>query len=127
MRSVLVLAWVIAALGPSYAQQVPEPQQSRLGINLAGLSDWNTELPFVDVFHLARAWISQRQGEKWGGGPPLELDERGWVKRLEPGCWADTLLCNIAGGHYPGGESSRASRAGSFCRWNRPKARSSWP
>ena len=82
MRLVLVLAWVIAVLGCSYAQQAPGPEQSRLGINLAGLSDWNTELPFVDVFHLARAWISQRQGEKWGGGPPLELDERGWVKRL---------------------------------------------
>ncbi|MCD6362200.1 MAG: hypothetical protein J7M38_15180, partial [Armatimonadetes bacterium] len=74
------------------------------GINLAGLVDWNTELPFVDVFRLSRRWISQRQGKKWGKGPPLTLDERGWVARLEPGCYADALLCWIQGGHYPSGE-----------------------
>lgn len=74
-----------------------------LGINLAGPADWNTELPFVDAFRLAREWISQRPGAGWGKGPPLELDERGWVKRLEPGCYAETLMCTIEGGHYPGG------------------------
>jgi len=76
----------------------------RLGINLAGPSDWNTELPFVDVFHLSRAWISQREGVKWGTGPKLALDAHGWVTALEPGCWVDTLLCTIDGGHYPAGE-----------------------
>jgi hypothetical protein len=80
------------------------PAQSRLGINLAGPSDWNTELPFVDVFRLARHWISQRKGEPWGKGPKLELDANGWVKRLEPDCWAETLLCTIEGGHYPTGQ-----------------------
>ncbi len=80
------------------------PAQSRLGMNLAGPSDWNTELPFVDVFRLSRQWISQRKGEPWGKGPPLELDANGWVKRLEPGCWAETPLCTIEGGHYPTGQ-----------------------
>ncbi len=75
-----------------------------LGINLSGPADWNTELPFVDVFRLSRAWISQRQGEGWGRGPKLELDERGWIQRLEPGCFAETPLCTIDGGHYPGGD-----------------------
>ena len=42
-----------------------------LGLNLAGICDWNTELPFVDVFLETRAWISQRQGESWGRGPEL--------------------------------------------------------
>ena len=81
----------------------PKPAP-RLGINLAGPVDWNTELPFIDVFRLSRSWISQREGEGWGKGPQLELDERGWVKHLENGCWAETPLCTIAGGHYPGGE-----------------------
>ena len=75
----------------------------RIGINLAGIADWNTELPFVDVFRMARPWISQRRGARWGGGPPLELDPYGWVKRLEPDCWAETLMCTIDGGHYPSG------------------------
>ena len=75
----------------------------KLGLNLAGLSDWNTELPFVDVFRETRAWISQREGESWGGGPKLALDERGWVTRLEKNCWAEVPLCTIEGGHYPSG------------------------
>ncbi|MCL4194489.1 MAG: hypothetical protein KJZ87_22325, partial [Thermoguttaceae bacterium] len=74
-----------------------------LGINLNGPADWNTELPFVDVFRFSRPWISQREGQPWGKGPELELDERGWVKRLEADCWAETLLCTIEGGHYPAG------------------------
>jgi hypothetical protein len=75
-----------------------------LGINLAGPADWNTELPFVDVFRLSRAWISQERGKGWGKGPPLELDEHGWVQRLLPNCFAETPLCTIEGGHYPNGD-----------------------
>lgn len=76
----------------------------RLGINLAGPADWNTELPFADVFRLSRPWVSQKQGEPWGKGPPLALDANGWVTKLDPDCWAETPLCTIAGGHYPAGE-----------------------
>ncbi|MBE0537556.1 MAG: hypothetical protein IH624_17970 [Phycisphaerae bacterium] len=74
-----------------------------MGMNLAGPADWNTELPFVDVFRMSRPWISQHQGKSWGQGPKLDMDEHGWVKRLDPGCWAETPLCTIDGGHYPGG------------------------
>ncbi|HID21069.1 MAG TPA: hypothetical protein EYP14_01530, partial [Planctomycetaceae bacterium] len=80
-----------------------DPPQPRLGMNLSGPADWNTELPFVDVFRLSRRWISQRRGAGWGKGPELALDEHGWVKRLEPNCYAETLLCTIRGGHYPSG------------------------
>lgn len=82
------------------ASKKPQPA---LGMNLAGPADWNTELPFVDVFRMSRPWISQRKGAPWGKGPPLELDRHGWVKRLEPECWAETPLCSIEGGHYPAG------------------------
>lgn len=85
------------------ARKAPEPK-ALAGMNLTYVSDWNTELPFVDVFRLSRTWISQRQGETWGKGPALDLDECGWVKRLEPGCYADTLMCTIQGGHFPGGD-----------------------
>jgi len=99
-------AW--AAREPSAAavpQTAPAPQpRPRMGINLAGPADWNTELPFVDVFRMSRPWVSQQKGKPWGKGPPLALDERGWVKRLEEGCWAETPLCTIEGGHYPAGE-----------------------
>ncbi len=81
----------------------PSGAEPRLGINLAGPADWNTELPFADVFRLSRPWISQEKGKRWGKGPPLALDAHGWVRRLAPNCWAETLLCTIPGGHYPAG------------------------
>ncbi|MCU0872974.1 MAG: hypothetical protein MUE50_11600, partial [Pirellulaceae bacterium] len=110
MRSKLVpLSILILAAGflgswasPSASAAVP-PAQPRLGMNLNGPADWNTELPFVDVFRLSRSWISQRQGAAWGQGPPLALDEHGWVTRLEPNCWAETPLCTVEAGHYPSG------------------------
>jgi hypothetical protein len=89
------------AQSPASAPQLPQPA---LGINLAGPADWNTELPFVDAFRLSRAWISQKRGEAWGKGPKLDIDEHGWVRRLEPGCFAETPLCTIDGGHYPSGD-----------------------
>jgi len=76
---------------------------ARLGMNLAGPADWNTELPFVDVFKLSRPWVSQKKGTTWGKGPKLDIDGHGWVKRLAPDCWAETVLCTIRGGHYPVG------------------------
>ena len=78
------------------------PSHSGLGINLSGIVDWNTEHPFVDVFRLARAWISQKQGQPWGKGPALDLDEHGWVKKLSPDCFAETPI--LTGGHAPAGE-----------------------
>lgn len=106
----IVVAAGIAGVGIGFSVAVaaegdassPRPQP-RLGMNLAGPSDWNTELPFVDVFRLSRPWVSQREGQPWGKGPALELDEHGWIKRLQPGCHADTLMCTIDGGHYPSG------------------------
>lgn len=91
---------------PPTAQTAPAAVKARprMGINLAGPADWNTELPFVDVFRMSRPWISQRKGQPWGKGPALALDERGWVRSLEADCWAETLLCTIEGGHYPAGD-----------------------
>ena len=96
--SALLSAGTPAAPAPNPLQPTP-----RLGINLAGPSDYATELPFVDVFRTARPWISQREGAGWGKGPELALDELGWVKKLEQGCFAEAMLCTISGGHYPGG------------------------
>jgi hypothetical protein len=89
---------------PARAQEIKsEVARPRLAMNLSGPADWNTELPFADVFKLSREWISQREGAGWGKGPALELDEHGWVKRLDPSCWAETPMCTIGGGHYPSG------------------------
>jgi hypothetical protein len=102
MVGLVCLATQIADAKDALPEQ-PRPQP-RLGMNLSGPADWNTELPFVDVFRFSRPWVSQRPGESWGKGPALALDEHGWVKKLDPGCWAETPLCTIEGGHYPSGE-----------------------
>lgn len=100
----LLLATALATAASCQQTGDPTPAQSRLGINLAGPADWSSELPFVDVFRLSREWISQREGAGWGQGPTLERDEHGWIRRLEPGCFAETPMCTIDGGHYPEGE-----------------------
>jgi hypothetical protein len=102
MRSAAILAIVLAAASFGRAGESAPPSAPRLGINLSGVADWSTELPFVNVFHASRPWISQQMGQPWGKGPALELDDHGWVKRLEPGCWAETVLLTVRG-HYPHG------------------------
>ncbi len=92
----LVLALVCAASDFAVAKPV-------MGINFDGVADWSTELPFANVFMASRRWISQREGSSWGGGPELDLDAHGWIRRLESGCYAETPLCTIEGGHYPSG------------------------
>jgi len=92
---------LIASTLAATAMAAPPDAKPRLGINLAGPADWMTELAFVDVFRTARPWISQKKGAGWGQGPELALDEFGWVKRLEPGCYAEAMLCTISGGHFP--------------------------
>jgi hypothetical protein len=76
----------------------------RLGINLAGIADWNTEQPFLNFFHMSRDWVSQGATGGWGNGPKLDLDAHGWVKSLAPGCRATRIICSLEGGEYPSGE-----------------------
>lgn len=77
---------------------------ARLGMNLAGINDWSTELPFVDLFKMSRPWISQRKDTAWGQGPQLDLDEHGNVKRLDVNCHATAVVCSVQDNHYPSGE-----------------------
>lgn len=62
-----------------------------LGIGLNGISDFSTELPFVDIFQSSRPWISQTK-EKWDSGETLAVDSSGWVKSLPSNTIAGTLM-----------------------------------
>ncbi len=94
-------AWSLPAAAASEAAADAAPP--RLGINLNGLSDWSTELPFVDFFRLSRTWISQRQNDGWGKGPALALDDAGWVRSLEADQFAEAPMCTMQDGYYPPG------------------------
>jgi len=63
-----------------------------IGMNLNGISDWSTEMPFLNLVKQARPWISQRRGATWGKGGSLDLDDNGWVRSLKPGQWADLIF-----------------------------------
>ncbi|RYX83260.1 hypothetical protein EON83_15450 [bacterium] len=116
LKSALLFVSLLPVLGSCASAQTPPkdaavpvanqpaPAQSRMGMNLAGPADWNTELPFNDVFHFSRYWISQRRGEGWGKGPKLSLDEHGWVKALEPNCFAETPMLTDMRGQFPHGQ-----------------------
>ena len=101
--TVFFLSLQMGAMGAISSQARRQETKPRLGMNLSGPADWNTELPFVDVFRFSRPWVTQRKGQPWGKGPKLELDKQGWVTKLEPDCWAETPLCTIPDGHYPAG------------------------
>lgn len=85
----VVLLWVGSVQAEAPAERAA---MVGAGINLCSISDWNTELPFNDQFKMSRRWISQRKGAGWGEGPELDVDDRGYVRRLEPDCYAETVL-----------------------------------
>lgn len=68
-----------------------------IGFNLTGISDWSTEMPFLDVFKTARPWIGHIAG-RWGGYEAEELrdagflDAHGWPTGLPNGADAVSTL-----------------------------------
>lgn len=60
-------------------------QTSPLGINLTANIDWASELVFLDYAKRARVWIANKEGMPYGEGGPLDLDEHGYIRSLEPG------------------------------------------
>ena len=74
----------------------PVQPKAALGANLTAVSDCTREWPFVDIFKLARPWISQQPGAAWGQGGPLNLTPEGWVASLAPGQYAETVIFDNA-------------------------------
>src|SRR4051812_30107513 len=85
----LVLSLGLAPLAPG---RQPTPKAPPLGLNLAGVSDWSSEIVFVDAFRAARPWVSQAKGKPWGQGGPLDLDPRGHVRSLAEGQYAEAIV-----------------------------------
>ncbi len=61
-----------------------------LSFGVTGLSDWSTQMPFLDIAHVMRAWIGHQPG-KWGGMSFDQLksggflDANGWPKEIPSG------------------------------------------
>jgi hypothetical protein len=99
-RFALLSAVALFASKPAQADP-PFP----LGINLAGVTDYSTEIIFVDAFKASRPWSSQKEGAAYGEGGKLDVDEKtGWVKALAPSQFAEALMFVDMPGRIPGGK-----------------------
>lgn len=64
-----------------------EPVAPSLAMGLNGVSDWSTQLPFVDLMKSARPWIGHMPGQ-WGGWEESDLaasgvlDGAGWPTEI---------------------------------------------
>ncbi len=98
-RSMLVLLTTLTAplhAGPN--------QDSALGINLAGVTYWSSEIVFVDLFRHSQTFTSQAPGKGYAQGGPLDLTETGWVRSLRnDGQFADSIVFSQPKLGYPAG------------------------
>ncbi|HJL49629.1 MAG TPA: hypothetical protein RMG45_27470, partial [Polyangiaceae bacterium LLY-WYZ-15_(1-7)] len=64
---------------------------SSLGTNLSGVIDWSKEEPFVNVFKMARPFVSGGPNA-WADERELPRDEHGWIQRMASDQVAHTLI-----------------------------------
>lgn len=109
-RRKLLLASATAAamgvLGLGAVHQVSNKKASpaanaQLGINLAGIADWATEFPFIDLFKQSSAWFVEGKSAVDSG---LVIDGEGWVKQLPLGVAASTIVSSLDNSHFPNGD-----------------------
>jgi hypothetical protein len=75
---------------------------SPLGTNLGGLNYFATQVPFIDLFKTSAPWVSG-SATAWDDGRSFDLDSNGWVRSLQPGQIARTLML-ARKGVYPTGK-----------------------
>lgn len=79
-------------------------ENSALGINIAGVTYWTSEIVFVDLFKHSQTWKSQAPGKGYDQGGPLDLTETGWVRSLNGnGHFADSIILSRPPLGYPAG------------------------
>ncbi len=86
-----IWAGVTGAVWPEGVEPVTGlPVDPSLGMGLAGIADWETQMPFIDLMKSARPWVAHTP-EEWGAWTFEELaeggflDENGWLTALPPG------------------------------------------
>lgn len=77
------------------ARRLPSRGFFRVGMNLAPVVDYGTNLPFVDVFKASRRWIER--------GSDISYDAEGYP-RLRSGESVETLMVREIHAHYPAGQ-----------------------
>jgi hypothetical protein len=75
----------LGLLAPGTQAATSANSRSPIGINLATVKYWSTEMPFLDQMHTPKQWITHaRTDDTWDTGEEryLDLDSDGWPKSL---------------------------------------------
>jgi hypothetical protein len=75
------------------AAPVNEIANPNLGFGLAGVNDWSTQQPFLDLMKTARPWTGHLPGQ-WGGWDHAQLRAGGW---LDDAGWPISLPPELTG------------------------------
>lgn len=84
-------------------QGVAANSDSPLGTNVGAVTDSSPVWPFVDAMKTSRPWISGTDGT-WDDGRAIDVDSNGWVRSLQPGQVARTLMFWDLSHPYPTGK-----------------------
>lgn len=78
-----------------------------IGINLSGVADWITELPFIDMMKTCRTWIHQLPWGGWGSAENLKdtvkFDENDYPISLPNNIFLTGLMARDLDAHYDQG------------------------
>jgi len=67
----------------SASEPASPPKETTLGLNLFGLATFTRQQVFTNLITQSEWFVSRGQG--WTPMPPERIDERGWVRFLQPG------------------------------------------
>jgi|SRR5579862_827081 len=85
LKCTLAITLVLGMPGPRALAATSSNSQSPLGINLEKIGYWSTEIPFLNLMHLPKQWITHtKSGEPWDTNEEqyLDLDSDGWPRNL---------------------------------------------
>jgi hypothetical protein len=84
-----------------YAAERPKMQ---LGLNLAGITDHASQWVFTNAFFASRPWTGEKNGISGYYQDTLNIDENGWIRRLNPDETVFSLMFVDIGKNYPKGQ-----------------------
>ncbi|MBP7053346.1 MAG: hypothetical protein KBE65_20245 [Phycisphaerae bacterium] len=102
-KTLALCAIIVLAVATRGLHAAPN-DNSALGINIAGVTYWSSEIVFVDLFKHSQTFKSQTPGKGYDQGGPLDLTPEGWVRSLRgDGHFANSIILTRPKLGYPAG------------------------
>jgi hypothetical protein len=98
---------VILIAAPAILSRAPRKLHAQahapLGTNLSRIDDWSPEYAFLDAFRQSKPWVSGTT-LTFDDGRTIDVDAHGWVRSLQPGQIARTMMFTAPPPHHPSGQ-----------------------